>query len=136
MYELFISLGNLYIVIYVAPNEKFERENDDLYREIDIKFTLAALGGQIEIDTITGKKTELKIPAGTQSGTLLRMRGQGMPNLRGGANGDMYVKINVEVPKKLSEEQRKKLIEFATLCGDIPSPKDGDNKEPFYKKFF
>ncbi len=133
------SYGDLYIVIYVAPNEKFERENDDLYREIDIKFALAALGGQIEIDTIIGKKTELKIPAGTQAGTLLRMRGQGMPNLRGGASGDMYVKINIEVPRKLSDEQKKKLVEFAELCGDIKPDdgKDGDNnKEPFYKKFF
>ncbi len=133
------SYGDLYIVIYVAPNEKFERENDDLYREIDIKFALAALGGQIEIDTITGKKTELKIPAGTQVGSLLRMKGQGMPNLRGGANGDMYIKINVEIPRKLNDAQKKKLVEFAELCGDIKPDDGGDNnnsKEPFYKKFF
>lgn len=127
------SYGDLYIVIYVAENQKFAREDDDLYREIDIKFTLAALGGQIQIDTITGKKTELKIPAGTQAGALLRLKGQGMPNLRGGPQGDLYIKINIEVPKKLTDAQRKKLAEFAMLCGDDAGT---SGKEPFYKKFF
>ncbi len=128
------SYGDLYIVIYVKENEIFDREDDDLYREIDIKFTLATLGGSVEIQTITGKKTELKIPAGTQAGTMLRVKGQGMPNLRGGATGDMYIKINIQVPKKLNEQQRKALVEFAKLCGDD----DGGNtkSEPFYKKFF
>ncbi|MBO5255802.1 MAG: molecular chaperone DnaJ [Opitutales bacterium] len=128
------SYGDLYIVIYVRESDTFEREDDDLYREIDVKFTLAALGGTIEVETITGKKTELKIPAGTQAGTLLRVKGHGMPNLRGGATGDMYIKINIEVPKKLTDEQRKKLAEFAKLCGDDKG--SSPNSEPFYKKFF
>lgn len=126
--------GDLYIVIYVKPDQKFEREDDDLYCEIEVKFTLAALGGQVEIETITGKKTTLKVPAGTQAGTLLRLKGQGMPNLRTSAVGDLYVKMNVEVPKKLTEAQRKKLEEFAKLCGDDAN--NGGAAEPFYKKFF
>ena len=126
--------GDLYIVIYVKPDQKFEREDDDLYCEIEVKFTLAALGGQVEIETITGKKTTLKVPAGTQAGTLLRLKGQGMPNLRTSAVGDLYVKMNVEVPKKLTEAQRKKLEEFAKLCGDDAN--NGGSSEPFYKKFF
>ncbi len=126
--------GDLYVVIYVSPNPKFERDGNDLYTDIKIKFTLAALGGQVEIETLTGKAV-LKIPAGTQPNSALRMRGLGMPNLRGGAKGDLYVRVNVEVPQKLTDEQRKKLEEFAILCGDDKiSPKQ--QSEPFYKKFF
>ena len=128
------AYGDLYIVIYVKADERFEREDDNLLCEINVKFTLAALGGQIEIDTITGKKANLKIPAGTQAGALLRLKGQGMPNLRGGAAGDLYVKINIEVPKSLTDEQRKKLEEFAKLCGD--DNHDAGGSQPFYKKFF
>ena len=126
--------GDLYVVIYVSPNPKFERDGNDLYTDIKIKFTLAALGGQVEIETLTGKAV-LKIPAGTQPNSALRMKGLGMPNLRGGEKGDLYVRINVEVPSKLTDEQRKKLEEFAVLCGDDKvAPKQ--QSEPFYKKFF
>ena len=128
--------GDLYVVIYVAPHPRFERDGNDLYTDVKIKFTLATLGGEIEIETITGKAT-LKIPAGTQPNTALRMKGQGMPNLRGSDKGDLYVRVNVEVPKKLTAEQRKKLEEFAVLCGDDkPAKNTGKDDEPFYKKFF
>ncbi|MBP3525553.1 MAG: molecular chaperone DnaJ, partial [Opitutales bacterium] len=125
--------GDLYVVIVVAPNGRFERDDNDLYTDIMVKFTLAALGGQIEVETLTGKKAVLKIAPGTQPGTLMRLKGQGMPSLRGGGAGDLYVRVNVEVPSKLTDAQRKKLEEFAVLCGDA------DNKgssQPFYKKFF
>ncbi len=124
--------GDFYAVIEVEPHPVFERNDDDLYRRVRIKFTLAALGGQVEIETVTGKAV-LKVPAGTQPGTTLRMKGLGMPRLRGGTPGDLYVQIEVEVPKKLSGEQRKKLEEFALLCGDDDNK---GNAEPFYKKFF
>ena len=129
--------GDLYVVIYVSPHPRFERNGDDLYTDVKIKFTLAALGGEIEIETITGKAT-LKIPAGTQPNTALRLKSQGMPNIRGGNKGDLYVQINIEVPKKLTDEQRKKLEEFAVLCGDDKPSNHKSNKggEPFYKKFF
>ena len=76
----------------------------------------------------------LKIPAGTQPNTALRMKGLGMPNLRGGDRGDLYVRVNVEVPTKLNDDQRTKLEAFARACGD-DKPSSG-NSEPFYKKFF
>ncbi len=124
--------GDLYVVIYVSPNPRFERDGNDLYTDIKIKFTLAALGGQVEIETLTGKAV-LKIPAGTQPNAALRMKGLGMPDLRGGVRGDLYVRIHVEVPTKLTDAQRAKLEEFAKLCGD-DNPKQ--SSEPFYKKFF
>ncbi len=125
--------GDLYVVIYVSPNPRFERDGNDLYTDIKIKFTLAALGGQIEIETLTGKAV-LKIPAGTQPNTALRMKGLGMPNLRGGDRGDLYVRVNVEVPTKLNDDQRTKLEAFARACGDDKPP--SGNSDPFYKKFF
>ncbi len=124
--------GDLYAVIIVLPNPNFERDGNNLYKSIKVKFTLVALGGQIEIDTLTDKAI-LKIPAGTQPGETLRMRGLGMPSLRGSSKGDLYVRIDVEVPKKLTNEQRKKLEEFAVLCGD---DNNKGTSEPFYKKFF
>ncbi|MBE6414755.1 MAG: molecular chaperone DnaJ [Verrucomicrobiaceae bacterium] len=128
------SYGDLFIVIYVREHDVYERDDDDLYRNIDIRFTLAALGGVIEIQTITGKKTELKIPAGTQAGALLRVKGQGMPRLNSSSAGDLYLKINIEVPKKLNDEQRKALVEFAKLCGD---DKDINSSEKgFWEKLF
>ena len=131
--------GDLYVVIYVGANPRFEREGDDLYTNIRIKFTMAALGGTVEVDTLTGKAS-LKIPAGTQPGALLRLREQGMPSLRGGRNGDLYVRINLEVPTKMTDDQRKKLEEFAIACGDANNPgapqSSSEKSEPFYKKFF
>lgn len=113
--------GDLYVVIHVKEHEVFERHGNDLFSEIPIKFTLATLGGTIEVRTLTGKGT-LKIPAGTQSGTTFRLRGKGMPNLRGGGYGDQLVRVHVEVPTSLNSEQRAKLEEFAIACGDTREP--------------
>ncbi len=109
--------GDLYIVVHVKEHDIFERQGDDLFCEVPIKFTLAALGGSVEVPTLTGKAT-LKIPAGTQSGTTFRLRGKGMPNLRGGGYGDQLVRVHVEVPTSLTPEQRAKLEEFAIASGD------------------
>jgi molecular chaperone DnaJ len=113
--------GDLYIIIHVADHDVFERQGDDLFVEIPIKFTLAALGGTIQVPTLSGKAT-LKVPPGTQSGTTFRLRGKGMPNLRGGYQGDQLVRVHVEVPASLAGEQRKKLEEFAVLSGDADEP--------------
>lgn len=113
--------GDLYIVITVKDHELFERHGDDLFCEIPIKFTLASLGGTIEVPTLFGKGS-LKLPAGTQSGTTFRLRGKGMPQLRGGGQGDQLVRVNVEVPTSMTSEQRKALEEFARVCGDADHP--------------
>ncbi|MBI5381222.1 MAG: molecular chaperone DnaJ [Opitutae bacterium] len=119
--------GDLYIVISVKEHELFERHGDDLFCEVPIKFTLAALGGAIEVPTLSGKAT-LKISPGTQSGTTFRVRGKGMPQLRGGGHGDQLVRVQVEVPASLSSEQRRLLEEFARVSGE--------SDEPLAKKWF
>lgn len=115
------SAGDLYIVIHVKEHEIFERQGDDLFTEIPVKFTLATLGGTIEVPTLQGKAS-LKVPAGTASGTTFRLKGRGMPHLRGGATGDQLIRLHVEVPSSLTAEQRRKLEEFAAACGDADEP--------------
>ncbi len=115
------SAGDLYIVIHVKEHEVFERQGDDLFTEIPIKFTLATIGGTIHVPTMEGKAT-LKIPAGTQSGTTFRLKGRGMAQLRGGAHGDQLIRVHVEVPTSLNADQKKKLEDFAQACGDADEP--------------
>ena len=105
----------------MAEHELFERHNDDLYCEIPIKFTLAALGGSINVPTLFGKGS-LKIPTGTQSGTTSRLRQQGIQNLRGSGKGDLLIRVHVEVPTKLTEDQKAKLEAFADASGDPANP--------------
>ncbi len=126
--------GDLYIVINVRDHELFERHGNDLFCEIPIKFTLATLGGSIEVPTLFGKAS-LKIPAGTQSGTTFRLKGKGMPSLRGGSPGDQLLRVHVEVPQSLSSEQRKVLEDFARISGDADEPMSKSFFEKA-KKFF
>lgn len=121
--------GDLYIVLHVKQHEIFERDQDDLICTIPIKFTLATLGGTIEIPTLK-EKVSLKISEGTQSGTILRVRGHGMPSLKGSHVGDLLVRVVIEVPQKLTSKQRKVLEEFAIVSGDEDSPIG----TPFLKK--
>lgn len=126
--------GDLYIVLSVKDHELFERQDDNLFCEIPIKFTLATLGGTIEVPTLFGKAS-LKIPAGTQSGTTFRLREKGMPSLRGGRQGDQLVRVHVEVPTSLTSEQRKLLEDFARVSGDANEPTSRSFFEKA-KKFF
>lgn len=121
--------GDLYIFIHVKEHDLFQREGDDLHCHVPIKFTLASLGGTLDVPTLTGK-AQLKIPPGTQGGTQLRLKGRGMPSLRSGGHGDQYVHVEIEVPKKLSAEQRHKLDEFGKACGDADQPVS----ESFFEK--
>jgi len=114
--------GDLYVIIHVKEHEIFERQGDDLFTEIPIKFTLASLGGTIDVPTLAGH-TSLRIPAGTQSGTTFRLRGHGMPNLRQASRkGDQLIRVQIEVPTKLTAVQRERLEEFAKACGDAENP--------------
>ena len=127
--------GDLYIVLTVRDHELFERQGDSLFCEIPIKFTLAALGGTIEVPTLFGKAT-LKLPAGTQSGTTFRLRGKGMPSLRNrNDQGDQLVRVHVEVPQSLTSEQKKILEQFAAVSGDAENPTSRSWFEKA-KKFF
>ena len=128
------AAGDLYIVLSVKEHELFERQGDDLFCEIPIKFTLATLGGTIEVPTLFGKAS-LKIPTATQSGTTFRLRDKGMPSLRGGRQGDQLVRVQVEVPQSLTSEQKKILEEFARVSGDASEPTSRSFFEKA-KKFF
>lgn len=103
--------GDLYIVLHIRHHEQFERRGNDLFTEVRVPFTTAALGGEIDVDTLDGK-AKLKIPPGTQPGILFRMRSRGLPVLNGHGRGDQNVKVKVEVPEKLSRRQRELLEEF------------------------
>ncbi len=102
--------GDLYVVTRIKPHKTFTRKGRDLYMEQPISFATACLGGEIEVPTLEGKET-LKIPAGTQGGTTFRMKGNGLPSLRG-PTGDQYVHVDIEVPKKLTKQQKELLSEF------------------------
>ncbi len=128
------SAGDLYVVIHLKEHEIFERHGDDLLCEIPIKFTLAAIGGAIDVPSLEGR-VSLKIPAGTQSGTTFRLRGHGMPNLRSGRKGEQFVRVHIEVPTKLNAEQRARLEEFAVASGDAEHPV-GDSFLEKAKRFF
>lgn len=98
--------GDLYVMVHVTSDKRFRREGEKIYSQVDIGFTQAALGDEIQVDTVDGK-VKLKIPAGTQAGNKLRIRGKGVQTNRG--RGDHIVIVNVETPKKLSREQKKLL---------------------------
>lgn len=109
--------GDLYIVIRVKQHEYFDRENDDIYCEVPLTFVQAALGDEVEVPTLTDK-VRLKIPSGTQSGTYFRLKGKGIPHLRGYGQGDQHVKVVVVTPTSLNEEQKDLLREFARRSGE------------------
>ncbi len=118
--------GDLYVVVHVREHDIFERQGDDLHCDVPIKFTLAALGGTIEVPSLSSPsgRVSLKIPPGTQDGTVFKLRDRGMPHLRGGGHGSQFVRVHIEVPKKLTPEQRSLLEQFARACGDTEHPVD------------
>ena len=104
--------GDLYIVIHVREHEIFRREGKDLYCDVPVRFAQVALGDEIAVKNIYGEEVSLRIPPGTQSGTIFRLRNQGMPDLKGHGRGNMMVRIKVVTPKKLSKRQKELLREF------------------------
>ena len=104
--------GDLYIQISVKPHKLFKREGTNLYLDLPISFTQAALGADIDVPTLDGKKTSFHIPEGTQTGTEFRLKGQGVQQLRSTYRGDMILRVNVEIPRRLSDKQKELLKEF------------------------
>ncbi len=113
--------GDLYVVVHIREHAVFARDGDDLFCEMPVSFVIAALGGEINVPTLEGKAS-IKVPAGTQNGTVFKLRGKGMPHLRGSSQGQLLVRAVVEVPTKLTAGQRRKLEEFAESCGDQNAP--------------
>lgn len=110
--------GDLYIFIEVSKHKLFEREGLNLYCNVPVSMTSAALGGDIEVPTIDGGRSRVKIPAGSQSGRQMRLRGKGMPALRGSGTGDMFIELAVETPVNLTSKQKELLREFEELSED------------------
>ena len=109
--------GDLYIVINVKPHKLFERRGQDLWLEIPITFNQAALGDEIVVPTLDGK-VSYKVPAGTQSGTVFRLKGKGIKNVRSSKKGDLYVKVVLEIPTKLSSKQKKAIEAMGKAVGN------------------
>ena len=110
--------GDLYIFIEVAKHRIFEREETELHCTVPVSMATAALGGDIEVPTIDGGRARVKIPSGSQSGRQMRLRGKGMPALRGGVRGDMFIELAVETPVNLTSRQKELLREFEGLSED------------------
>lgn len=125
--------GDLYVVLRVKQHEFFEREGNDIFCEVPLTYTQAALGDEIEVPTVDGR-VKLKIPSGTQTETYFRLRGKGVPHLRGNGRGDQHVKVRVITPTKLSDRQKELLRELAELSGEKTGQHGGVEDEGFFEK--
>ena len=120
--------GDLYLFINVRSHDLFKKSEENLFFEYPISIADAALGTSLEIPTIDGAKAKIKIPSGTQAGKQFRLKGKGMPYIRGSGNGDLYVQINTEVPISLNSEQKELLEKFRKI--------ENDKSNPSIKQFF
>ncbi len=120
--------GDLYLFVNVHSHDLFKRSDENLFFEFPISIADAALGTTIEIPTIDGGKAKIKIPDGTQNGKQFRLKGKGMPYMRGSGNGDLYVQVNTEVPISLNKEQKELLEKFREI--------ENEKSNPSIKKFF
>ena len=114
--------GDLYIFVDVADHPIFTREGATLHCRVPVSMATAALGGEVEVPNIDGGRSRVKIPVGSQAGQQMRLRGKGMPALRGGSTGDMYIELAVETPVNLTARQRELLKEFEKLSEESNSP--------------
>ncbi|MBN8460017.1 MAG: molecular chaperone DnaJ [Verrucomicrobia bacterium] len=121
--------GDLYVFLHVRDHDVFERDGADLFCEVPLPFTTAALGGELKVPTLDGQAS-IKIPPGTQGGTVFRLRDKGIMSLSTKRRGDLHVRAQVEVPTKLNSEQQEKLRAFAASIGDQNSPM----QESFFQK--
>ncbi len=114
--------GDLYIFLSIKPHEIFSRDGADIFCNVPISMITAALGGQIDVPTVSGERTRMKVPEGTPTGKQFRLRGKGMPVLRSKSTGDMYVQVEVETPKNLSRRQKDLLKDFDKASSDETNP--------------
>jgi molecular chaperone DnaJ len=128
--------GDLYVVVHVAEHSFFKRDGDDLYGEVTASYPCLVLGGRLKVPSLDGEQN-LDVPAGTASGTAFRLKGQGMPNVSGRGRGDLYVQVRVDVPRKLTREQRK-LVEALGQTMDSEHAerveRDADAEKPFFER--
>ncbi|GAB3525365.1 molecular chaperone DnaJ [Photobacterium proteolyticum] len=130
--------GDLYVQVHVAQHHIFERDGSNLYCEVPVSFTMAALGGEVEVPTLDGR-VNLKVPTETQTGRMFRMRGKGVKSVRGGTVGDLICKLVVETPVNLSSRQKELLQELEETLGGSAAKKHKPKSEGFFdgvKKFF
>jgi molecular chaperone DnaJ len=113
--------GDLHIVLHVKPHDVFQRRGEDLYCEVPVSFATAALGGELDVPTLEGAAS-IKVPAGTQSNTIFRLRNRGIADIGSGRKGDLHVEVRVEVPTRLDHDQKEKLRQFAESIGEKNSP--------------
>ena len=128
--------GDLYVFVRVKPHKLYERRDNDVYMEMPITFSQAALGADVMVDTLDGKAS-LKVPEGIQTHTILRLRGKGIPHLRGGGRGDQLVRVIVATPTKLSQQQKDMLKDFAKSSGEenYRTSSKGE-KKGFFERMF
>jgi len=126
--------GDLFVIIRLKPNADFTRNGENLYTKISITFAQAAMGTEYDVPIVDGN-VKLKIPAGSAAGTTLRVRGQGFPKLGRRDTGDLYVSIDIKIPKSMNDIQKKALFEYAKSMGEIPRDVQYQN-ESFFKKVF
>ncbi|KDM91882.1 molecular chaperone DnaJ [Photobacterium galatheae] len=130
--------GDLYVQVHVQKHAIFDRDGNNLYCEVPVSFTMAALGGEVEVPTLDGR-VSLKVPSETQTGRMFRMRGKGVKSVRGGAVGDLICKLVVETPVNLSTRQKELLQEFEKTLTGSDAKKHKPRSEGFFdgvKKFF
>jgi molecular chaperone DnaJ len=126
--------GDLYIVVIVADHPFFQRHDDDLHCELRVPFTTLALGGSVQVPTLDGTEA-LHVPDGTASGTVLKIKNHGLPNVSGRGHGDLFVSVVAAVPKKLSKEQRKVMEELRRLLPTEVQQSERDSGEkPFFER--
>ncbi len=123
--------GHLYVVLHVQPHRYFKRQGNDLILEVPINVSQAALGAEFKVPTLDGKEMPIKVPAGTQSGRIIRLRGEGVPHLRQHGRGDIQVHLRVKIPSELTDEQKKLFRQLAETFGDGNGP--AENKSFFDK---
>jgi molecular chaperone DnaJ len=119
--------GDLYVRVNIRPHKYFVRQNEDLFVQIPISMTQAALGLDIEVKNLMGQTVKVSIPAGVQNGKIIRVKGQGLPRYKSISTGDMYIKLQVETPKRLGIKAKQLMKELSDTLGENPSP----NPVPF-----